>query len=171
MKRNTLGSMLIAAGLVVTALSPAHAGDACKNVKFRVTNNHSSGKAIIIKRVKYFNKTDGGWRTEVVNQNIIVDTREFADLVPIGTFDRSPGLICRHGKECTTAGDNLGGAEGQPLTKFRFIYIHIVAGNWSQGDAKWSNEVESADKEPGGPTCSANKIYSGGKSGWKISGD
>jgi hypothetical protein len=140
-------------------------GDACKNVKFRVTNDHSSGKTIIIKRVKYFNKSDGRWRTEVVNQNCSLkdDPTLLEAMTPLGTLERNPGLICRHGHECTTAGDNLGDAEGEPLTKFRFIYIYEAAG-------KRSGEVESGDKEPGGPTCFANKVYSGGKSGWKISG-
>lgn len=45
----------------------AVAGDACKNIKFKVTNKHDSGETILIKKVKYFNKANGKWQTEVVN--------------------------------------------------------------------------------------------------------
>jgi hypothetical protein len=165
MRPTTLGLLLLAAAFGATAPLPTFAGDACRNVKFKVTNNHSSGKTIIVKRVKYFNKADGRWRTEVVNQNfsLSVDDPLWAEIGPLGPLDKNPGLICKHGRECTTGGDNLSDAEGEPLTKFRFIYIYDAAG-------KWSGEVESADKEPANPTCNANKTYSGGKAGWEISG-
>lgn len=48
----------------------AVAGDICKNIKFKVTNKHDSGETILIKKVRYFNKANGKWQTEVVNQNL-----------------------------------------------------------------------------------------------------
>ena len=99
-KANRLILSLLALGFGMAGT--AVAGDACKNVKFKVTNKHESGEAILIKKVKYFNKANGQWQTEVVNQNLIYEPANYP--IPI---DREPGLLCNQGATCTTKGDDL----------------------------------------------------------------
>ena len=141
----------------------ALAGDACKNIKFKVTNKHDSGEAILIKKVKYFNKANGKWQTEVVNQPVTLtlpDPEKWQFFPQIG---KEKGLICEQNRTCTTSGDNLRDAEGEKLTKFRFVYKYLAAG-------KWSGEVEGGDKVPDDPECYANRTYGPGNLGWTIFG-
>jgi hypothetical protein len=144
----------------MAAAGTAVAGDVCKNVKFEVTNKHDSGEAILIKKVKYFNKANGKWQTEVVNQNVTLEPEPLNFVFP---FEKEPGLLCNQGATCTTNGNNLRDAEGEDLTKFRFVYKYAAAG-------KWSGEVEGGDKIPENLTCHANKTYGAGRNNWKISG-
>ncbi|MDR4468786.1 MAG: hypothetical protein MRJ68_10885 [Nitrospira sp.] len=150
--------------MLIGATNDGLAGDACKKVTFKVKNSHNSGEKILIKKVKYFNKANGKWQTEVVNQYLYNTTGEEGsptlNLVPFATKD---GLECSHGYICETAGDNLRDAEGEDLTKIRFVYQYWAAG-------VWSGELESKEFEPVNPTCTAGKTYSGGKNVWAIQG-
>ena len=150
---------LLALGLGMAVAGIAAGGDACKNVKFKVTNKHDSGEKILITKVKYFNKANGKWQTEVVNQNLTYEPANFP--IPI---DKEDGLVCNQGATCTTNGNNLRDAEGEDLTKFRFVYKYEAAG-------KWSGEVEGGDKVPENPTCHADKTYGAGKNNWTIFGN
>jgi hypothetical protein len=121
----------------------AHASDTCKDVKFKFTNKHNSGGTIEMHQIKYFNKANGEWKTEDLND-----------------------IDCKQGKTCTTLGDNLKDAEGEELTKIRFIYRY----KGTHSTDNWSDYVEGGDKVPDDPTCFANKTYGPGSSGWTIFG-
>jgi hypothetical protein len=134
---------LVALSILMSSAAIAHAGDACKNVKFKVTNKHDSGGIIELHQVKYFNKANGEWKTEDLND-----------------------IDCKNGKTCTTTGDNLKDAEGEDLTKFHFIYRY----KGTKSTDNWSDYVEGGDKVPDNPTCFANKVYGPGDTGWTIFG-
>jgi hypothetical protein len=132
---------LVAIGLIWGAANTTFAADACRNVKFKFTNKHDSGKSITVLKVKYFNKANGKWQTEDIANE-----------------------VCAQGATCTTNGDNLRDAEGEDLTKFRFIY------KYTEQDGDLSDEVEGGDKVPDNPTCNANRTYGPGSDGWTIFG-
>ena len=139
--KETMG--LAVFSILMSSASIAHAGDACKNVKFKFTNKHNSGGKIEVHQVKYFNKANGAWQTEDLND-----------------FD------CAQGKTCTTTGDNLGDSEGEELTKIRFIYRY----KGPKSTDNWSDYVEGGDKIPDDSTCFANKTYGPGDKGFTIFG-
>src|SRR5262245_5014084 len=149
------------AAFVLAAASPAlFAGDACKNVKFKVHNKHKSEAAILIKKVEYYNKANGKWQSEVVNQGFYLDRDGNWELVP---FNKHHGLYCKYDQTCTTGGDDLRDSEGEPLTQVRFVYQY-----WASG--KWSGEVTGSAKEPDSTKCFANKTYTNGDNGFAIFG-
>jgi hypothetical protein len=135
--------MTVAALSILSCAAIAHAGDACKNVKFKFTNKHDSGGTIEVHQIKYFNKANGAWQTE--------------DLKDID---------CRQDKTCTTLGDNLRDSEGEDLTKIRFVYRY----KGPKTTDNWSDYVEGGEKIPDNPTCFANKTYGPGSNGWAITG-
>ena len=93
MKPGYLLTAVLFALPLTAATGSASAADACKNVKFTVTNNHFEGREIEIRKVKYTNPhNDGKEQTEDVKNK-----------------------VCKHGDTCTTAGDNLSNAD-KPLT-------------------------------------------------------
>ena len=85
--------------IMLSSAAIVQASDACKNVKFKFTNKHNSGGTIEMHQIKYFNKANGEWKTDDLK-----DTD------------------CKQGNTCTTAPESLRDAEGEDLTKFRFIY-------------------------------------------------
>jgi hypothetical protein len=139
--KETMG--FVAFSILMSSGAIAHAGDACKNVKFKYTNKHNSGGIIEVRQVKYFNKANGAWQTEDVSH-----------------FD------CAQGKTCTTTGDNLADSEGEDLTKIRFIYRY----KGPKSTDNWSDDVEGGDKIPDDPTCVANRVYGPGDKGFTIFG-
>jgi len=129
--------------ILMSSAAIAHAGDACKNVKFKFTNKHDSGGMIEVRQIKYFNKANGDWQIEDVKS-----------------------VDCGQGKTCTTGGDNLRDSEGEELTKIRFIYRY----KGTHSTDNWSDNVEGGDKIPDDPTCFANKTYGPGDKGFTIFG-
>src|SRR5262249_32712990 len=129
--------------ILISSAAIAHAGDACKNVKFKITNKHESGGSIEIRQIKYFNKANGAWQTE--------DVLNF---------------VYAQGHTCTTLGDNLRDSEGEDLTKIRFVYRY----KGPKSTDNWSDTIEGGDKVPDNPTCFANKTYGPGDKGWTIFG-
>lgn len=118
------------AGLLATEPT-AKASGTCKNVKFKVKNNHKDKRAIKLLKVKFYDKGDGKWRTE--------------DLA---------NLECAYNDTCKTAGDNLTDVEAEKISKVRFVY------RYKEADKDWSDEVESGNKDVSGDeTCNANKVY------------
>src|SRR5580765_6862368 len=117
-------------------------GDACKDVKFKVTNKHKEGGQIELRKVEYYNKANGKWQTEDI-----------------------PNHVMDQGDTYTTSGDNLKDSEGEELTKIRFIY------RWkdNRASSNWSDDVTSKDFTPKDATCNAGKIYGLGQ-GWDITG-
>lgn len=107
-------------------------GDACKNVKFSVKNQHNSGGRIEIREVQYFNKANGKWQTEQVSN------KEAAQ-----------------GATVTTNGDDLRDSEGEQITKVKFKYKYLPTGR----GANWSDEIVSAEFTPSSPVCNAGRTY------------
>ena len=107
-------------------------GDACKNVKFSVKNQHNSGGRIEIRTVEYYNKANGKWQTEQIAN------KEAA-----------------YGATVTTNGDNLRDSEGEQITKIKFRYKYLPTGR----GANWSDEITSETFETSQPVCNANRTY------------
>lgn len=76
--------------------------DACRNVTFRVKN--STGRAIDIKQVKYYNSSEARWETENV---------------------KNGSERCNNGQTCDLAREDLGGAENDRITKVKFVYKEV----------------------------------------------
>ncbi len=107
-------------------------GDACKNVKFSVKNQHNSGGQIEIREVQYFNKANGKWQTEEVANK-----------------------VANQGATVTTNGDDLKDSEGEQITKVKFKYKYLPTGRGTN----WSDEIVSAEFVPSSPVCNANRSY------------
>lgn len=116
-------------------------GDACKQVKFKVTNKQKQGGEIEIKAVKYYNKANGKWQTEDV-----------------------PNAVVKQGYSYTSGGDDLQDAEGEDLTKFVFVYRWKGTGR----GAAWSSDINSKEFYPADPKCFANRSYGSGKTVFTI---
>lgn len=122
----------VQADSVNSITSPNFLGDACKQVKFKLTNNHSKNGEIEIRAVKYYNKANGKWQTEDV-----------------------PNAVVKQGYSYTTGGDDLQDSEGEDLTKIIFVYRWKATGR----GAAWSSDVNSKEFVPTAPKCVANKTY------------
>ncbi|HEY8462017.1 MAG TPA: hypothetical protein VIM99_16635 [Blastocatellia bacterium] len=115
---------------------------ACKNVKFKFTNNRSDQATIRIEKVSY-NLVGVGNKTELVRT----------------TND------CRYGQTCITTGDNLPDADGRSITNIQLVYKYLpktVGANWS-GLVQTPHQPNVAN-----PVCSDNKTYGDGSKGFYI---
>jgi len=128
MKQAMLLSMLSAA-ILVTAAGPA-AADACKDVKFKVTNNHVEGRDIEILKVKYFNPHTSSTHTEGVKN-----------------------LVCKQGSTCTTSGDNLTDAKNVDLNSIQVVF------KFRERDGDWSDEFQTQPFVPAYRKCTEGKTY------------
>ena len=122
-------------------------GDACRNVKFKFKNNHSSRDVIDVRDVEYFNRANGKWQTE--------DLKNRPGMA---------GFMCGFGETCTTEAEDLRDSEGEQITKIRFHFKFKQAG---RNLTSWSEKVVSSIFEPESPVCNANKVFGNGK-GWTI---
>lgn len=156
MSRAMLSSFLrliFVSSIVVVGADTAAAGegvvsavsrDACKNVKFRFTNQRNV--AVEVTQVKYYNATKGKWKTEDI---------------------QNAGARCEKGSTCIIGGgslfnwngEDLADAEGDRLTKIVFVYK----------DVNSNTTHESPQFAPTDPVCRAEKEY-GYKQGWTITG-
>jgi hypothetical protein len=96
MKLSSPLSAALIIGLFAVSTATAHAGDACRNVHFRLVNQKDH--AITVTAVKYFNRANNRQQTESIRN-----------------------VQCAAGATCTTLGDNLRDAEGEDLTRFIFV--------------------------------------------------
>jgi len=128
MKRAMLLS-LIPAALLTVAAAPAFA-DACKDVKFKVTNNHVEGRDIKIVKVKYFNPHTSSTKTEGV-----------------------ANLVCKPGSTCTTSGDNLADAKNVDLNSIQVVFRYV------ERDGDWSDEFQTQPFVPAYRKCTEGKTY------------
>jgi hypothetical protein len=93
-----------------------HAGDACKNVKFKFTNERNT--RIKVTKVDYLNKA-----------NNKIQTEQFT-------------LECPSGSTCTSSGQDLRDSEGESLTNFVFYFNDQEKdGDWSKVDVKTQPKV------------------------------
>ncbi|MEZ5421626.1 MAG: hypothetical protein R2682_00855 [Pyrinomonadaceae bacterium] len=110
--------------------------NSCRNITFRVANNRKV--AIVVKKIKYYNASQGRWETEEID-------------------DRNGR--CERGATCTIDHDgrDLAAREGDRLTQIVFIYR----------DSNSYKTRESQEFLPSDPPCRANKIYGHAQS-WTI---
>ena len=125
---NPLLALLAATALCVT-YAPASA-DTCKDVKFKVTNNHSEGREIQIRKVKYFNPHTSSTQTEDVGN-----------------------LMCNHGSTCTTRGDNLANAKNVDLNSIQVVF------KYRERDGQMSKEFQTQAFVPAYRKCTEGKTY------------
>ena len=95
----------------------ADAFDACRNVSFRIKN--STGRAIDIKKVKYYNLSEARWETESV---------------------KNGSERCNNGQTCELQREDLNGAENDRITKVKFIYKEV-----NSNIERESNQFEPTD--------------------------
>jgi hypothetical protein len=107
-------------------------GDTCKNVKFKVKNQHNSGGQIEIRQVEYYNKANGQWQVEDI-----------------------PNQVINQGATFTTNGDDLRDSEGEQITKIKYRYKYKPTG----AGANWSDEIVSNEFVPSSPVCNAGRTY------------
>lgn len=107
-------------------------GDTCKNVKFKVKNQHNSGGQIEIRQVEYYNKANGNWQVEDI-----------------------PNQVINQGATFTTNGDDLRDSEGEQITKIKYRYKYKPTG----AGANWSDEIVSNEFIPSSPVCNAGRTY------------
>lgn len=122
--------------------APQLGAKACKNVKFKFTNNRSDEATIRIEKVSY-SLTGAGDHTELVHT----------------TND------CRPGQTCTTTGDNLPDADGRSVTNIQLVYKYLP----KTTGANWSGLVQTP-KQPNvaNTVCSDNRTYGDGSKGFYI---
>lgn len=118
--------------LLAGGATAAHAGDACRNVKFQLTNQKNH--AITVTQVKYFNQANNRFQTEAIRN-----------------------IQCAAGATCVTRGDNLRDAEGEDLTRFVFVLKNEGGENRHETGVKVSNSPQcNADKTYGPFVIAAN---------------
>lgn len=127
-RRHGMALLLLSAAIVVAP--QARAADACKNVKFRITNSHVEGREIEIRRIEYRNPHAGGVRSEEVKN-----------------------LVCKHGVTCTTAGDDLANAQNVDLADIKVVFRH------KEADGDWSDEYITQPFQPAYRKCVRDKLY------------
>jgi len=131
MKPSPLFIALLSALPLATVAGSAAAADACKNVKFNVTNDHFEGREIEIRKIKFTNPhNDGKEQTENVKNK-----------------------VCKYGSTCTTDGDNLSNADKVDLRGIKVVFAY------KEHDGQWSKEFVTQPFTPTYPKCSENKKY------------
>ena len=118
--------------LLAGGATAAHAGDACRNVKFQITNqkNHT----ITVTQVKYFNQANNRLQAEAIRN-----------------------IQCAAGATCVTRGDNLRDSEGEDLTRFVFVLKNEGGENRHETGVKVSSSPRcNADKTYGPFVIAAN---------------
>src|SRR5262249_36626252 len=123
----------------VASPAPQIGSKACKNVKFKFTNNRSDQATIRIEKVSY-SVTGAGDHTELVHT----------------TND------CKFGSTCTTTGDNLPDADGRSVTNIQLHYKFLP----KTVGANWSDLVHTPNQpNVANTTCSDSRTYGDGSKG------
>jgi hypothetical protein len=131
MKIHTALSACILGTVGCGLAAPASAVDACKDVKFKVTNQHVEGREIEVRRVLFTNPHNGG-------------AEQSEDL---------KNLVCKFGSTCTTDGDDLGNANKVDLRGIKVVF------SYRERDGQWSQEFVTQPFTPGIPKCSEGRTY------------
>jgi hypothetical protein len=132
----------VQANTAAVPAAPQLGKKACKNVKFKFTNNRSDQATIRIEKVSY-NLTGVGEHTELVHTS----------------------SDCRHGQTCTTTGDNLPDADGRSVTSIQLVYKYLP----KTAGANWSGLVQTPNQPNVANTvCGDNKTYGDGSKGFYI---
>ncbi|MDZ7654024.1 MAG: hypothetical protein U5L03_16440 [Burkholderiaceae bacterium] len=130
MKTHPIGAALVGLGLLAGP-AVATAADACKDVRFNVTNEHFEGREIEVRSVRFRNPHDGG---KVQSEDV-------------------KNLVCKHGVTCLTGGDNLGNARNVDLDDIQVVFRH------RNHDGTWSKEFVTQPFTPASRKCVEGKRY------------
>ena len=132
----------VQANPVASPAAPQIGAKACKNVKFKFTNNRSDQATISIQKVSY-SLTGAGDHTELVHT----------------TND------CKYGQTCTTTGDNLPDADGRNVTNIQLHYKFLP----KTTGANWSDLVHTPNQpNVSNTSCTDNRTYGDGSKGFYI---
>ena len=142
MKNSNFFRAAIAAAVILAlpGISAAD-NDKCKDVRFRVTNEHSTGKKIKITGVNYH---------DVVNNKDV--TKDLAE------------VECAIHATCLTSDKDLHDVEGTNIKDIQFVF------RYKENDGDWSDKVKSKAFEPNDKTCRADRIYGPAPDGFVIGG-
>jgi hypothetical protein len=144
MKKSRLIRAGIAAAIVLTLPALATAdGDKCKNVRFRITNEHATHKTILITAVSYH---------DVVNNKDVTKGLK--------------NLECDYQKTCLTDDKDLSDVEGTDIKNIRFEFKS------KEGDGDWSDKKMSGSfNATNSAECKADRTYGPPPKGFVIGGD
>jgi hypothetical protein len=132
----------VQANPIASPAAPQIGAKACKNVKFKFTNNRSDQATIRIEKVSY-HLAGVGDHTELVHTS----------------------SDCRYGQTCTTTGDNLPDADGRNVTSIQLQYKYLP----KTTGANWSGLVQTPNQpNVSSPNCYDGKTYGDGSKGFYI---
>ncbi|MCB1623867.1 MAG: hypothetical protein KDI32_04725 [Pseudomonadales bacterium] len=123
-------SLLLSTAFALSGASAAVA-DTCKDVVFKVTNNHFEERQIEIRSVKFRNRHRGG---AIQSEDV-------------------PNKLCNYGATCSTAGDNLADADKVDLYDIQVVFRH------KNHDGTWSREFITQPFTPTYRKCKDGKQY------------
>ena len=130
MKRTSLLMPLLLAIAITGVAQPVEAA-ICKDVKFKVTNNHFEGRDIEIRSVKFRNPHRNG---KVQSEDV-------------------KNKVCKPSATCTTDGDNLANAAKVDLYDIQVVFRH------KNHDTTWSKEFITQPFTPSYRKCTDGKQY------------
>jgi hypothetical protein len=131
----------VKANPVAKPAAPQIGAKACKNVKFKFTNNRSDHATIRIEKVSY--RAYSKDHTELVHTS----------------------NDCEYGHTCTTTGDNLPDADGRDVTSIQLHYKYKTTAVGSN----WSDLVHTPNQPTvASPKCYDGKTYGDGSKGFYI---
>jgi hypothetical protein len=126
---------------VAEPAAPQLGAKACKNVKFKFTNNRSDKATIKIEKVNYR-----------------MLSKDYTELVHTSND-------CKFGQTCFTTGDNLPDADGRSITQIQLVYRFLPPTVGSN----WSDLVHTPDQpNVSNTTCSDSRTYGDGSKGYMI---
>jgi hypothetical protein len=126
---------------VAEPAAPQLGSKACKNVKFKFTNNRSDKATIKIEKVNYR-----------------MLSKDYTELVHTSND-------CKFGQTCVTTGDNLPDADGRAITQIQLVYRFLPP----TVGANWSDLVHTPDQpNVSSTTCSDSRTYGDGSKGFMI---
>jgi hypothetical protein len=131
----------VQANPVASPAAPQLGSKACKNVKFKFTNNRSDHATISIQKVAYR-----------------AFSKDHLELVHTAND-------CAYGHTCTTTGDNLPDADGRDVTSIQLQYKYKS----TAVGANWSDLVQTPNQPTvASPKCYDGKTYGDGSKGFYI---
>jgi hypothetical protein len=135
-----LAAALTAAAVALPLIASAD-NDRCKNVRFKVTNNHPTERAIQLTGVEY--------------EDIVNNKKVSRQLTPVD---------CAYRATCITGPEDLRDVEGNNIKNIRFVY------KYREKDDDWSDNTRTKTFEAQHKECRADRVYGPGARGFVIGG-
>jgi hypothetical protein len=141
MKYQKILAAAIAAAAIGLPMIASADNDACKNVRFKFTNNHPTERAIQVTGVEY--------------EDVVNNKKVSRKLTPVD---------CAFQATCVTGAEDLRDVEGNNIKNIRFVY------KYRERDKDWSDNTRTATFEATHKECRADRIYGPGARGFVIGG-